>query len=272
MNLNEFLDFKYGQDGNTRLRNMLASGLDPDAVLGKAGESALHVAARRRRLAAVKILIEHGAAINKRNAWGKTAYVHALRRGFTEISDYLREADCDVTMTDADRFAVAITENRLDVAKGMLDHNPDLVKTGNPGEDRLLADMAGRFALDAVAFLIDAGADLTAPGLDGGSPLHMTAWFGQPKQTQLLVNAGAPLECIDPINGSTPLGWAVHGSRFSGGASERTAVYVEIVEILLKAGAQRVYLNAQDDDSYWEWMLATASEEVRASLVAHFEH
>lgn len=45
------------------------------------------------------------------------------------------------------------------------------------GEDRLLADMAGRNADWPVQLLIDAQACLTALDLDGGAPLHQAAWL-----------------------------------------------------------------------------------------------
>ena len=35
------------------------------------------------------------------------------------------------------------------------------------------------------------------------------------------VDAGAPLDFFDAIHKSSPIGWAVHGSRYSGGAEER---------------------------------------------------
>lgn len=59
------------------------------------------------------------------------------------------------------------------------------------GEDRLFADVAGRDDSASVALLIHAGADLTSPGLDDGTPLHQAAWFGQPANTRLLIDAGA---------------------------------------------------------------------------------
>jgi hypothetical protein len=48
----------------------------------------------------------------------------------------------------------------------------------------------------------------------------------------------------------SPLGWACHGSRYSGGADERAGVYADIVEVLLAAGAsfggRRMFEDASD--------------------------
>ncbi len=75
-----------------------------------------------------------------------------------------------------------------------------------------------------------------ATGLDGGTALHQAAWFGQPENARLLVAAGAPRDVYDESHASSPLGWAVHGSRYSGGAEENQDAYVTIVGLLLRAG------------------------------------
>ena len=235
MNLHAFLDVHYA--GEAALRDLLVDGADLDERVGPFAETPLHVAVRRRRLAAVEILLGHGAAIDARTAGGKTGYAHAVRRGFTEIADALVARGVDTSLVDADRFAVAVVEGRLDDARRMLAEQPGLARTGNPEEDRLLADVAGREPTEPVRLLIDAGADLVAPALDFGTPLHQAAWFGQPANARQLVEAGAPLDIVDPTHHGTPLGWALHGARFSGGAAERGEAYAEIVRLLIEAGA-----------------------------------
>ena len=42
-------------------------------------------------------------------------------------------------------------------------------------------------------------------------PLHQAAWFGQPDNARLLIEAGAPLDVFDSVHESSPLGWAAHG-------------------------------------------------------------
>ena len=67
----------------------------------------------------------------------------------------------------------AVVEGRLDEARAILAAFPDAARTGNPEEDRLLADVAGRNESPPVELLISAGADLAAPGLDSGTPLQL---------------------------------------------------------------------------------------------------
>jgi len=317
MTLQDLLDFNYGPDGDEALRRMLAAGADPNGDVYKEPrmdglDAPIHVAARRRRVKAVEILLDHGADINARNGHGKTAYAHAIRRGFNDVVAVLRarsvekvldasqgasmatstdkplaaplearvdaslKPSLDTFLTPADEFAVAIVEGNLDGAQRILAEDPRVIRTGNPEEDRLLADVAGRLNPAPVMLLIRAGADLAAPGLDGGTPLHQTAWFGSPMNARMLIAAGAPLDVLDSTHRTTPLGWAAHGSRYSGGADRRPEVYVEIVNMLLDAGAGFAGVAAgayaaagtiANDQKLNDRIMKDASEQVRETLV-----
>lgn len=264
--LHELLDVGYGADGAEALRRMLDDGADPNLRQGEQSETALHVATRRRRADAVEILLDRGAEIDARNAGGKTAYAHALRRGFREVAELLRSRGADTALSEPDRLAVALSGDDLDGARAILAAHPGAARTGNPEEDRLLADVAGRNDTRPVELLIDAGADLTAPGLDSGTPLHQAAWFGQPDNARLLIDAGAPLDVFDAVHESSPLGWAVHGSRYSGGARQRQDAYVALVRMLLEAGSGLCYPDDPEGDAYLRRLLQDASDRVRGLL------
>ncbi len=264
MNLHEFLDCNYGVDGDDVLRRMLADGADPNALVD--GEAPLHVAVRRRRKEAVAILLDHGAEVDAPNAHGKTGFAHAIRRGFTEVADLLADRGGSTRLNEADRFAVAVVEGKLDEARQILAEHPSVACTGNPEEDRLLADMAGRNSTEPVAFLIAAGADLVARALDDGTPLHQAAWFGQPANARLLIEAGAPLNDFDSVHDSSPLGWAVHGSRYSGGAQQREEVYVELVRMFLEAGSSLHYPDQPNNDAYLRRLLDDAGPQIKKLL------
>ncbi|MCB0626880.1 MAG: ankyrin repeat domain-containing protein, partial [Saprospiraceae bacterium] len=266
MTLHELLDHSYGHDGDKTLRQRLGEGADPN--LRDDGETLLHVAARRRRDSAVAILLEHGADVDARNSHGKTAYTHAIRRGFHEVVAMLAAKGADTTLSAADRFAVAMISGRLSEAQEILARHPACARTGNPEEDRLLADLAGRAQFEPVAFLIEAGADLSAPGLDSGTPLHQSAWFGQPVNARLLLDAGAPLDIFDSIHGSSPIGWAVHGARYSGAAEQRQEAYLELVRMLLDAGSSLHYPGQPDDDAYLRRLRKDATPKIQELLPA----
>ncbi|MDA8019185.1 MAG: ankyrin repeat domain-containing protein [Thermoanaerobaculia bacterium] len=266
MNLHQLLDWEYGSDGDEVLRRLLRSGADPNQRHGKLAETPLHVATRRRRADALEILLGQGADIDSRTAGGKTAYAHAVRRGFGEVAELLRRYGADRELNEADRLAVAIVNGQLDSARAILKAHPASARTGNLEEDRLLADVTGRNDIRPVDLLISAGADLTAPGLDSGTPLHQAAWFGQPDNARRLLGAGAPLDVFDAVHHSSPIGWAVHGSRYSGGAESRQDAYLEIAGLLLEAGSRLHYPGASEDDAYLERLREDASPAVRDVL------
>jgi len=259
------LDWEYGPDGAEKLRRLVREGADVNA-LSEDGEAPIHVAARRRRLDATEILLELGAGIDARTSGGKTAYAHAARRGFTEICVFLAESGADTALNTADRLAVAVSDGDLAKAAEILLEDPGAARTGNPEEDRLFPDIAGRANREAVKFLIDAGADLNSRGLDDGTPLHQAAWFGEPANAGLLIDAGAPLDVFDKCHNSSPLHWAVHGSRYSGHAAFRQARYVALVEMLLDAGTNLHY-PGDESDSYLRRLFADATDSVKKAMI-----
>ena len=185
-----------------------------------------------------------------------------MRRGFGERTELLRDHGADTTLGAADSLAVALSAGDLEAAGRILKGCPDAVRTGNPEEDRLLADLAGRPATGPVPFLIAVG----VPGLDDGTPLHQTAWFGQPANAKLLLEAGAPVDVVDRVHRSIPLHWAAHGSRHSGAAAGRLASCVAVTRLLLAAGATR---RLPDQPDHARRLLTDASAEVAAVLREH---
>jgi len=240
---------------------MLDDGADPNEREGSLSETPLHVATRRRRAGAVEILLARRADIDAKTAGGKTAYAHAVRRGFDDVAAPLRKQGADTVLNEPDRFAVAVVEGRLDDARAILADHPEVARTGNPEEDRLLADVAGRNGSPPVELLISAGADLTAPGLDSGTPLHQAAWFGQPDNARLLIDAGAALDIFDTTHASSPIRWAVHGSRYSSDAEARQDAYVALVRMLLAAGSDLEYPGETQSDAYSRRLLDDASPQ-----------
>ena len=266
MDLHNYIDLNYHPDGDAGLIERLADVEDINRRAGELDETLVHVAARRRRCSALQILHEHGADLNLRNAAGKTAFAHSIRRGFSDVVALLREFGVREDLNRADAFAVAVIEGDLASANQMLDETPGLANTGNNEEDRILADVAGRPQPERVRFLLDHGASLSATALDGGTALHQACWFGQPENARMLIAAGSDLEFFDSCHNSSPLGWAVHGSRFSGGAEEVQEKYAALVEQLLVAGSKLHYPNEPESDAYRERLMRDASAKIQSLL------
>ncbi|NNE71132.1 MAG: ankyrin repeat domain-containing protein [Rhodothermales bacterium] len=265
--LNRSLHFHLDWDypGDDWLRSRLSDPGDVNATEGLFGETPLLIAARRRRVGAVQLLLAAGADPEAVNAQGKTAYAHAVRRGFADVAEVLEAAGASTDIALPDQLAAACSRGDLSEARRLLKEHPAIAHTGNPEEDRLLADLAGRGDSRPVVMLIEAGADVAAKALDGGAALHQACWFGQPRNAQILVNAGAPLDDFDNAHESSPIGWVAHGSRYSGGAAERQEDYVALAEILTSAGCSLQY-TGDAGDAYLKRLLEDASRRVGAVI------
>lgn len=76
---------------------MQVPGIDVNAG-SRWGARPLHIAARRNRMALARILLEHGADVNKRTRGGFSAFNDALKLGHYEMASmFIREWGADVT-------------------------------------------------------------------------------------------------------------------------------------------------------------------------------
>ena len=213
----------------------------------------------------VQQLVRAGAQINALNAYQKTAFAHAARRGFTAIASYLTNQGASTSLTEADQLAVAMSSGREAEARQILSASPHLAHTGNPGDDRLLADMAGRNADWPVRLLIDAQASLTAPGLDGGTPLHQAAGWSTKSCAHASRSGGGRWRFGARTTLRLPSAGQFMDHGESGGASSRQEVYKAIVTTFLNAGA-RLYYADDDTDAYYRRLQRQASRSVRVLL------
>ena len=244
------------------IRRLLDEGADPNVPSGAQRESALHAAVRRRRKEWIEPLARAGAQLDAVTAGGMTAYRHARRRTFGEVADELERLGADTRLTVGDRLALALDGQDFDAATSLEPQLEQPIPDWPAEEARLLSDLASRGRVEAVDWLLDRGADIAARGLDDGTPLHLTAWFGEADAADRLIERGAPLDLRGDAHDSTPLGWVAHGSRYSGGARERGAVYARIARALLQAGAPLPDPEALHDHA----QLAQASHPVATVL------
>jgi ankyrin repeat protein len=114
--------------------------------------------------------------------------------------------------------------------------NPRLVETLQPQDHKLLAQAAHLRLDDAFKRMLAAGFDPNATALDGGTALHQAAWTGGAELVELILKTGkCDLEQRDSTHGSTPLGWATHGSA---NCRHRQGDYERTVRLLVAAGAK----------------------------------
>ncbi|HEX7184223.1 MAG TPA: ankyrin repeat domain-containing protein [Thermoanaerobaculia bacterium] len=220
------------------MRWLLEHGADPNVTSRPTDETPLHrVAAFGRAPAIVELLLAHGAEVDKPRADGRTAYGLAVRADNAAVADLLRQRGADPgKATPVDELLGACLRADAAAARTLLARHPGLPAELTP-EDRqalLLAVEEGREA--SVRLMAELGFGLDWEGPWGGTPLHHAAWRGNVAMVRLLLELGAPVNVRDRQFGSSPLGWAGHGSSHCRNADDD---YLAVVEALLAAGADR---------------------------------
>jgi ankyrin repeat protein len=201
------------------------------------------------------LLIEHGAALDVRDANGVTPYGHAARFKSDAMMRLLEAAGAPTDVDPAAEWVGAVVRGDLEHARRVRAEHPDLALSDDDKEE--LPRWASAGDDEVVARLLDAGIPLDARGVDAGTPLHYAGMWGQASTVELLLARGADVHLMGgPREHPGPaLGWTAWGSRALPGAAERLDGYLGAVSALLAAGAR-----------VWEGMLAGAADEVAVLL------
>jgi ankyrin repeat protein len=237
------------------MRWLLEHGADPNVVSNDGekhkdspnrAETPLHRSALYGKSVDVaRMLVDHGAVVDKPRGDGRTAYVLALRAGNTPVAEFLAECGANVNaLQPSDKLVSACLAGDATTANALVAEYPNLLSelTAEDRQTLALAVEEGREA--SVRLMVRLGWDLSAEGAWGGTPLHHAAWHGKVEMTQLLVDLGAPVNFRDSSFGSSPLAWASHGS--TNGRPGHDDDYVAVTDILLRAGSTR-------EASYNKW-------------------
>jgi ankyrin repeat protein len=160
----------------------------------------------------------------------KTAHVVAREFGHEDVFRYLMAHT-------PESFTLALACELGDRAtfEKLLALRPNIAETLSDDERRKLANAAESGNLDAVRLMLEAGWPVDAPGRVGATALHWAAYTGNVAMVRELLAHDAPVDAREPRYNGTPLGWALHGSRFI--SSEAGRDYPGVVAALLDAGA-----------------------------------
>ena len=221
------------------MRWLLEHGANPNVTSTEREETPLHQVARNTQTAAVaEMLLAHGAAVDPQSTEGRTPFVLAVRAGNVAVAQLLRERGADATrLTPADEFLGACLTADEPKARALAAAHADLVAHLAEADLHGLLHAGANAKSEAVLRLMHAlGFDLRSEGQWGGTPLHWAAWQGDVGLVKLLLSLDAPVNLRDKQFGSSPLGWAAHGSANCRRADDD---YAAIIEQLLDAGADR---------------------------------
>jgi ankyrin repeat protein len=232
---------KAAQGDNAEVIRVLvteAKGIDVNAK-NRNGMPALWFVAEAEDLAAVKLLREHGAAVNIANAEGKSVVTTTFRHKRYAVVDYLVAQGADINRVDSHgltplvELILSLKSDDRKTLYAFLEHfltykpNLDLQKSlpgGLGGEPAL--HLAAQFGhADAVALLLDHGANVNLKNQTrGATALHIAVYANQPEVAKVLIAHKANLEATE-MSGATPLTMATQLRK------------QELVKILTEAGA-----------------------------------
>jgi ankyrin repeat protein len=193
--------------------------------LGSDLDAPLNLAACFDRVELVQILLAAGARADATGIWGITPLETAIYHASTAAADVLAAITLvpDALWVAAGAGRVDRLERFLDGRGGLLleayQHRPNPADIGwlhrLPARDipqdvldEALVHAAQNERPEAVAWLLDHGADPNAGPYQGCGALHLAAAFGALESVQLLIAAGADIERTNDFNGDNALGWA----------------------------------------------------------------
>ena len=177
---------------------LIEHGADVNANVTN-GNTPLHIAANRGFYDMVKLLIDRGAAVNAKDEDGETPLLVSYDLDLMKLL-IDRGADVNASSNDGStRLGIAFLIREPDITKLLIDHG------ANGWTPLFLAVIENR--LDVAKRLIDLGADVNAKGASGWTPLHLAGNLNSLDMAKLLIDHGADVN-EKMNNGWTLLLWA----------------------------------------------------------------
>lgn len=217
-------------DENTEKANEWGLRIKHDTV-GTVDEE-LHKGALESELWRVQKALKHGASVNHRDQYGRTALFEAARHGSIEIVQCLVEHGADVNAAD-NRNRTPLFEAVAGAGKQMaallLDHGADPSARDSAGRNLLMECCINH--PDLVEYAFEWDIDIEQRDSAGKTALILASEWGAMNAVALLLARGANANATDH-SGCTALMYSARGS-----AVADEGVYVGIAQSLLKAGA-----------------------------------
>ena len=187
------------------------------ALLGEFGcvpnDGSLHAACERGNLSMVKTLIEHGASVNDKDVNGNTPLSLALLHHHEILAaELVSEFGCDPN--DGVSLHTACKHGNLSMVKTLIEQGASVNHGGVDGNTPL--HLTARFerikTMQAVPR--DFKTDPNITNKEGRTPLHIACVSGNLDGVKLLINHGACV-CTKDIGNNTPLSLAVLNNHSS---------------------------------------------------------
>jgi hypothetical protein len=213
---------------------LLDHGADANLALNDAGETPLHVAARRWDVPMVERLVEHGADVSRRRADGATPHTLAELYGNPEIAAWLLAHGAADELSPLERFIAACARADRPAADAILAAHPGLRSELRPEHHLMLHRPAESGNARVLETMLACGFETEAKDKDNVTPLHRAAAGGHVEAVRMLLKHGADVGALDGMFAASPLVWAVEGRS---SAKHRGADHVAVARLLIAAGS-----------------------------------
>ena len=244
-------------EGRTyRVTQLLMDGVSMDDA-DEHSTTAVMYAAMHGHPACLRLLLEAGADVNKKN-WsestpiGNSAMIVAAGNGEADCLRLLLDAGADkeaANVAGETPLHLAAVYGHTACVKMLLEAGADKNAVDAEGGSAVLGAAAKGWA-DCLRVLLEAGADANELDADGVSPLHAAAKHGKADCLRLLLEAGAEIDRLgDPTRGTALMVAAAYGHN-------------DCVRMLVEAGAD---LSLSTSEGITAVTFALASGNVEAA-------
>lgn len=195
----------------------------------------------------VKMLVKAGANVNEKDKYGRLPIVQSVYRGNVECMKFLLDNGAKINEFESNHnygyyystgnaLHNAIVYKRYDIVSFLLEKGADISAPDTKGNTPLHRIFLGNSHFNETAkLLIDNGADVNARNSKGETPLHIAVSQHQSKKAiKLLLESGADVNAKDS-KGNTPLHKAAKYRAHVYGTTSAKAI--ECIQILLNSGA-----------------------------------
>lgn len=190
------------------LKCMSNHGADGNLEDNLIGRSPLHIAVTNGNVEAVELLIDYGAEVNYKDAWGWTPFNCAAARGNIEVMNCLIAHGANIETNDLQKISLSICPyNYLEAVTTIIQLGiwKDVMKLMGA---EFLRCAAGHGDTLMVHALLEAGVNANAGDDLGLTALHKAAKYNHPEVVRILILYGANVNAQNDL-GESPLTYAV---------------------------------------------------------------